>query len=107
MGFALTLQPLIEKIKTEVPSLSLNAWYLDDGTLIGSVDDLRKAVDIIESIGPARGLFTRNLHYFFLQPLLSQTIPFPQTSLSLARASPSWGPPLDLTPTLSQWSQNV
>lgn len=35
LGFALTLHPLIEHIKEELPALSLNAWYLDDGTLTG------------------------------------------------------------------------
>ena len=40
LGFALTLQPFIEKIKAEVPGLSLNAWYIDDGTLVGSPEDL-------------------------------------------------------------------
>ena len=28
LGFALTLQPIIQ---SEVPGLALNAWYLDDG----------------------------------------------------------------------------
>ena len=32
LGFTLTLHPLIEKIRAEVPGLFLNAWYLDDGT---------------------------------------------------------------------------
>ena len=40
LGFALTLQPFIEKIKAEVPGFSLNAWYIDDGTLVGSPEDL-------------------------------------------------------------------
>ena len=33
LGFSLTLHPIIERIKAEVPSLPLNVWYLDDGTL--------------------------------------------------------------------------
>ena len=56
LGFALTLQPIIEKIKEEVPSLLINVWYLDDGTLCGSANDLRAALAIIEEDGPARGL---------------------------------------------------
>ena len=36
LGFALTLHLIIERIKVEVPTLALNAWYLDDGTLVGS-----------------------------------------------------------------------
>ena len=56
LGFALALHPIIEKIKEEVPSLLINAWYLDDGTLCGSVGDLCSALAIIESEGPSRGL---------------------------------------------------
>ena len=56
LGFALTLQPLIECIAREVPSLRINAWYLDDGTLCGPPDALAKALHIIERDGPARGL---------------------------------------------------
>ena len=34
--FALTLQPIVERIKREVPNLLCNIWYLDDGTLCGT-----------------------------------------------------------------------
>ena len=56
LGFALTLQPIVEKIKAEVPSLKINAWYLDDGTLCGSPTDLAAALRIVEQEGPSRGL---------------------------------------------------
>ena len=56
LGFALTLQPLIEKLRAEVLGLSLNAWYLDDGTLVGSPDDLAAALHIVEEEAPALGL---------------------------------------------------
>ena len=56
LGFALTLQPIIERIKEEVPGLKINAWYLDDGTLCGSPNDLLEALKIIEQEGPTRGL---------------------------------------------------
>ena len=56
LGFAITLQPIVERIKAEVPGLILNSWYLDDGTLMGSAEDLAKALNIIESDGPAVGL---------------------------------------------------
>ena len=55
LGFALSLHPIIERIK-EVPGLLINAWYLDDVTLCGSVWDLRTALSIIEAKGPSRGL---------------------------------------------------
>ena len=56
LGFALTHQPIIERIKEEVPGLKINAWYLDDGTLCGSPSDLLEALKIVEEDGPARGL---------------------------------------------------
>ena len=57
LGFALALHPVIERIKREVPGLIVNAWYLDDGILCGSACDLSAALEIIEEVGPARGLF--------------------------------------------------
>ena len=54
--FALALHPIVERIAEEVPGLVVNVWYLDDGTLCGSSDDLLKALNIIEEDGPARGL---------------------------------------------------
>ena len=56
LGFALTLHPIVERIKAEVPSLALNAWYLDDGTLVGQPGDLSAALCIVESEGPSVGL---------------------------------------------------
>ena len=56
LGFALTLQPLIEKLKASVAGLGLNVWYLDDGTLMGSPDDLAVALQILERDGPPLGL---------------------------------------------------
>ena len=45
LGFALTLHPIIKRIRAEVPSLALNAWYLDDGTLVGSTQDFTASPD--------------------------------------------------------------
>ena len=56
LGFSLVLQPLLERIQQEAPGLLMNAWYLDDGTLCGSLSDLCTALDIIEAEGPSRGL---------------------------------------------------
>ena len=44
--FCLVLQILVNKIKQEIPTLSLNSWYMDDGSLFGSVPDVLKAWDI-------------------------------------------------------------
>ena len=54
--FALVLHPIILQIEAEVPTLDLNAWYLDDGTLVGTEEELCKVVDILQSEGPQRGL---------------------------------------------------
>ena len=54
LGFALTLH---QRIKREVPDLLINAWYLDDGILCGSLDSLASALAIIESESPSRDLF--------------------------------------------------
>ena len=56
------LHPIILKIKEQVPSLDLNVWYLDDGTLVGTVPELQQAVDIIVREGPARGLVLSTTH---------------------------------------------
>uniref|UniRef100_A0A1X7T2E6 Reverse transcriptase domain-containing protein n=1 Tax=Amphimedon queenslandica TaxID=400682 RepID=A0A1X7T2E6_AMPQE len=46
--FSLVLQPIVERLESEVPGLVLNSWYLDDGVLCGSSDDLLAALTIIE-----------------------------------------------------------
>nr|GEV98996.1 putative reverse transcriptase domain-containing protein [Tanacetum cinerariifolium] len=37
--------------------LTLHAWYLNDGTIVGDTLMVAKALDIIKTKGPARGLF--------------------------------------------------
>ena len=54
--FALVLQPLIDKIKEQLPSLLLNAWFLDDGTIVGKRQEIPSAFNILHSQGPAVGL---------------------------------------------------
>ncbi|GJV65072.1 reverse transcriptase domain-containing protein [Tanacetum coccineum] len=53
--FALVLHPLICKIKDSF-SLSLHAWYLDDGTIIGDTLVVGKVLELIMKDGPRRGL---------------------------------------------------
>ena len=73
LGFALGLHPLIEQISSEVPGLLINSWYLDDGTICGSPSDLLKALSIIESEGPSRGLVLNRSKCLILIPLLSSS----------------------------------
>ena len=54
--FCLVLKPVVDKIQEQVSTLVLNAWYCDDGHLIGTLDELRLAVDVILQEGVPRGL---------------------------------------------------
>ena len=54
--FSLVLHPIVLQIVDQVPSLDLNVWYLDDGTLVGTVPELQQVVEIILREGPACGL---------------------------------------------------
>ena len=56
MLFSLVLHPLALRIEAEFPDLDLCVWYLDDGTIIGDVEDVYKVFQLIEKEGPARGL---------------------------------------------------
>ena len=54
--FSLALQPIIKIIAQRVPRIRVNAWYLDDGAIVGKKEELQEAVDILQEHGPARGL---------------------------------------------------
>lgn len=56
MVFVLTLHLIVKRIKVKVPNLALDAWYLNDGTLVGSSQDLSAALHIVESINPSTSL---------------------------------------------------
>ena len=50
------LQPIIKIIAQRVPRIRVNAWYLDDGAIVGKKEELQEAVDVLQEHGPARGL---------------------------------------------------
>ena len=54
--FCLALKPVVDAIEAQVPTLSLNAWYCDDGNLHGTKPELATVVDIILQEGGPRGL---------------------------------------------------
>jgi len=54
--FALILQPMLLRLQAECPKLLANMWYLDDGTLIGTYEDLNKALLIIQEESAVLGL---------------------------------------------------
>ena len=54
--FSLVLAELVSRIKVLLPDLDLNAWFLDDGVLIGKSEDIKKVYEFLVSEGPAYGL---------------------------------------------------
>ena len=40
-----------------MPDLDVNAWFLDDGDQVGTLDQLRAVIDILLREGPPRGLY--------------------------------------------------
>ena len=54
--FALALHPLVLRLNEECSDLLLNAWYLDDGTLVGPTDSVMHALEIIRDMSPELGL---------------------------------------------------
>ena len=60
--FSLVLQELVLKIEEEVPTLEVNAWYLDDGVQVGDREELQKVMDILITEGPSRGLVLNILY---------------------------------------------
>ncbi|CAM8889842.1 unnamed protein product [Rhodiola kirilowii] len=54
--FAIALQPLVRQVGELCPRLLLNAWYLDDGVLMGRQVDLVASFEVIRRLGPQLGL---------------------------------------------------
>lgn len=78
--FSLVLQRVILKVNSTTPDHLANAWFLDDGVLIGSSAGLRSALTTIEEASEACGLVLGhskcNLHW---QSLHSDWSLFPDT----------------------------
>lgn len=54
--FSLVLQLLVDKMKTTFPDLDLQAWYLDDGTIVGTKATLLLLLPILVEEGAKLGL---------------------------------------------------
>ena len=65
------------KIEAEFPNLDLCVWYLDDGTIIGSVEDVHKVFELIQRDGPARGLHLNVKKNEIWWPSRASPDPFP------------------------------
>jgi len=75
--FSLVLHPLALKIEAEFPDLDLCVWYLDDGTIIGSVADVHKVFELIQRDGPALGLHLNVKKNEIWWPSRASPDPFP------------------------------
>ena len=94
LGFALTLQPIVERIKAAVPGLNINAWHLDDGILCGTPDDLTEALRIVEEEGPSRGLLLNSAKSLLYIPKDSDSYnPLPTTDTGFILLGCPVGPP--------------
>ena len=54
--FSLVLHPLALKIQEQFARLDLCVWYLDDGTIVGPVDEVYQVFKLLQEKGPALGL---------------------------------------------------
>ena len=92
----LTIHLLIDKIKAELPGLTLNVWYLDDGTLMGHPDDLAAAPHIVETMALPLAFTSigASLSSLSLRRLTRPSHLFHPTSPPLAVASLFWAAPL-------------
>ena len=98
LGFTLTLHSNVEHIRAVFPNLTLNAWYLDDGSLVGSPRDIAAALNIIESDGPSLGFKLNRTKSLLLIPenANASCSPLPPDIPSPNVASPFWVAPLAL-----------
>ena len=55
--YCLTVMPVITEIDTRVPDLDLNEWLMDDSTIVGKTEDVKLAIEVMEEMGPPRGMF--------------------------------------------------
>ena len=53
--FYVVLHSLVTSIEERVPDLDVHVWYLDDGTIIGDIDLVVRALGVIEEVGPRLG----------------------------------------------------
>ena len=73
--FAVTLHSLVESLKSEVPGLTLNCWYLDDGICAGDEDSLLKALEFVTSNGLHLGLKVKHSKCELWAPVEFLSIP--------------------------------
>ena len=102
--FSLLLHPLVKQIAQDVPGLLLNGWYLDDGVLCGSPEDLCSALAIIEEAGSPLGLSLNRAKSLIFSPDPSVALPsslsgIPVPSEGFVLLGALWA----LSPFANQW----
>jgi hypothetical protein len=58
-------------INQKFPSLALNAWYMDDGTIGGSIQQISDVIDLILQVAPTLGLQLNMKKSILFYPMLS------------------------------------
>ena len=48
--YCMAIQPSLDGIKTQFPNLDINSWYLDDGNLVGSIEDISRVLKYIDEV---------------------------------------------------------
>ena len=67
--YCLILHKLVMKIAERCPTLKLHTWFMDDGSIIGKTEVVKRAWDIIVEEGPADGLFANQTKSELVWPL--------------------------------------
>ena len=77
--FALALKVVPDMLRSKLPDLILNRWYLDDGYVEGKVKTVAEALKIIKDTGKSIGLELRTSksEQFFLEKSLNVTPTLP------------------------------
>jgi hypothetical protein len=66
--YGLSLTPLAEAIRREVPTV-VQPWYADDAAMAGPVDDIATAQRLLLELGPRRGYFPEPEKSILIAPL--------------------------------------
>jgi hypothetical protein len=53
--FLLTIHAFLLKVHNMIPDLQLNVWYFDDGKIVGTLNDMSRAVEMFVDDGPKHG----------------------------------------------------
>jgi hypothetical protein len=105
MLFALALHRLILDINARVPNLDLNCWYLDDGIIGGTADQISRVIALIDEHGPQSGLYlaqTKSELIFHAPPVSD---PFPTSFLRRYSDFDLLGTPIGSDSYVHDWLQ--